>query len=135
MTPEKDIETIVRGVWAQSGHWPFTAAAEVYIGYRPAQERMQMGSGRIVRIHAQYDIVIFARRGAAQEDMERLRYALYAALIAGGWALAGDPGPETYNAKTEEFMWPVSAAKAFAVGADGMPEDPRILAAGSSGGD
>ena len=124
MTPEKDISRIVASVCAQSGHWPYTGSAELYIGYRPGEERMTFASDRILRTQVSYDIVIAAKRGGAAEQMEAMRYKLYAALLAAGWRIEGDPGPETYVSQHGLFLWPVTAARAFAIGADGQPHAP-----------
>lgn len=128
MTPEKDLSQIVTGVWPESGHWPYTRDSGMYIGYRPGQESMTCGADRIVRVTSRYDLVIFAQRSpTTATDMEELKYKLYAALLAGGWKFDTEPGPETYDERTGLFMWPIQVSKGFAIGKDGLPEDPRLL--------
>ena len=127
MTPEKEMETIVRAVCADSGHWPYTRDSALYIGYRPGPETLRAASDRTVRVQVRYDLVICAKRGPAALEMEALRFRLYAALMAGGWQIDGDPGPETYDAKAKQFLWPVSAVKSFALRADGTPVNPAAL--------
>ena len=122
MTPEQDIERVITSVHAQSGHWPYTKDADLYIGYRPGEEEFSFGAGRILRTQVSYDIVICAvRTDAAAAQMEALRYRLYAALIDAGWHFDGAPGPESYAPAQGQFMWPVRVKKGFAVGRDGQP--------------
>lgn len=120
MSPEKDIERIITGVHAQSGHWPYTKDSELYVGWRVGEERFVAGSGR--RLHAQitYDVAIVCGYDKT-EEAEALRYRLYAALLAGGWQLTGDAGPETAMQAHRQRMWPFSVMKGFGM-KDGMPE-------------
>ena len=121
MTPEQDMQRVCQSVTKNSGHWPYTHDAEVFIGFRPGQEAFTRASGARIRVQVSYDIVICARRSAAATDMEQLRYALYDALEAAGWKLDGPPGPEAYSREQGLFMWPVTAVKSFAIGRDGLP--------------
>lgn len=130
MRPEEDIERVVRSVCPQSGHWPYTADADVYIGFRPAGEALRSASDKTVDTQIEYDIVICGKRGAASA-MESMRYRLYNALRAGGWRLTEKPGPETYVAAHELFLWPLSVVKRFMMGKDGLPEDPRYHGGGT----
>ena len=123
MAPETEMEALVAGVCPQSGHWPYTKKAELYIGFRPGGETLSFSSSRVTGTVVRYDIVICAVRGRSAE-MEALRYKLYDALHAAGWYLDGDPGPETYDRGAGLFMWPVSAKKRYAIGALGVPEAP-----------
>lgn len=118
---------IVRGVCAQSGHWPYTKDADLYIGFRPGSESLRAVSNRTIDTQIEYDIVICGKRGTAAR-MEEMRYALYAALHAGGWRLKGTPGPEAYIAEHELFLWPVTVQKRFAMDAQGLPEEPKVVA-------
>lgn len=111
---ERDIEAIVRSVCRDSGHWPYTADSDLFIGYRPGPETPVMAGTRMIRVQVRYDLVIMATRSGLAEKMETMRYALYDALLAGGWKFDGEPGPETYDARTRRFMWPVSVVKGFA---------------------
>ncbi len=128
MRPEEDIARVVRSVCEQSGHWPYTADADVYIGFRPAGEELRSAANRTVDTQIEYDIVICGRRGAATA-MEEMRYRLYDALREAGWRLTQTPGPETYVAAHELFLWPLSAGKRFAMDKDGLPEDPAVIRA------
>lgn len=112
MAPETEMEALVAGVCPQSGHWPYTKKAELYIGFRPGGETLSFSSSRVTGTVVSYDIVICAVRGKSAE-MEALRYRLYDALHANGWYLDGDPGPETYDRNAGLFYWPVSAKKAL----------------------
>lgn len=123
MRPEADISVIVRSVCPQSGHWPYTRDADLYIGYRPGNEELETASNRVTGVQVEYDIVICGKRGTAAQ-METMRYQLYDALLAGGWRLAGKPGPEAYIAEHQLFLWPLTAVKRFAV-VDKRPEDPK----------
>ena len=133
MTPEKEIETIVRNVCPDSGHWPYTRDSALYVGYRPGPETPEIAGNRIIRMHVRYDLAIVSRRGPMAYEMEKLRYKLYAALYAGGWKFETEPGPETYDARAGQFLWPISVIKGFALDAGGLPEDPRMLR--NSGGE
>lgn len=126
MTPEKDIETIVRSVCPDSGHWPYTRKSDLFVGFKPSGEAITQVSGnRIVRMQVSYDlIVIGVKRGDMAQKMEALRFKLYAALRAGGWKLEAPPGPETYDDRQQRFLWPISVCKGFAIGEDGQPVDP-----------
>ena len=127
MTPEKEMDAIVRSVCPDSGHWPYTRDSDLYIGYRPGPETATLASDRRVRMQVRYDIVICAQRSGLALEMEELRYKLYAALAKGGWKLDGDPGPETYDARQKRFFWPVTAVKSFALCVDGTPVDPAAM--------
>lgn len=133
MTPEKEMQAIAQSVCADSGHWPYTRASGLYIGYRPGAETLKAASDRTVRVLVRYDLVICAQRGELANEMETLRFKLYAALMAAGWQIDGEPGPETYDAKAGRFMWPVSAVKSFALRADGTPVAPAALRLGYGG--
>ena len=124
MHPEEEMETLLRGVCPQSGHWPYTKSADLYIGFRPGGEELTFSSSRVTGTLVIYDIVICARRGRLME-METLRYGLYDALHRAGWQLTDKPGPESYNRATDLFMWPVSAKKRYAIGPGGLPESPE----------
>lgn len=112
---ETDIGTIVRSVCSDSGHWPYTADSDLFIGYRPGPETPMMSGTRLIRVMVRYDLVIMATRSGLAAQMETMRYALYDALLAGGWKFDGEPGPETYDARARRFMWPVSVVKGFAL--------------------
>lgn len=112
-SPEKHLEALIASVCPSSGHWPYTESAELYIGYRPAGEKLDYASDRALRTTLTYDVVIAARRGPAAQRMEAMRYALYAALLAGGWRIVGDPGPESYIAAHELFLWPVTVSRSW----------------------
>ena len=124
MTPEKDIETIVRGVCPDCGHWPYTRRSDLFVGWRPGAERPMMGSDRIMRMQVSYDLIIISRRSDMACEMEALRYKLYLALLAGGWKFESEPGPETYDDREQRFLWPIQVVKGFVIGADGLPADP-----------
>lgn len=111
---ETDIAAIVRSVCADSGHWPYTADSDLFIGYRPGPESVYMAGTRLIRVMVRYDLVIVATRCDLAVQMETMRYRLYDALLAGGWKFDGEPGPETYDARARRFMWPVSVVKGFA---------------------
>jgi len=121
MTPEKEMDAIVRSVCPDSGHWPYTRDSDLYIGYRPGPETATLASDRRVRMQVRYDIVICAQRSGLALEMEALRYKLYAALLRAGWMIDGTPGPETYVAAHGLFLWPVTATKGFAMSAQGVP--------------
>ena len=127
MTPEKDIETIVRSVCTDCGHWPYTRQSDLFVGWKPSGDAIvQRGSNRIVRMQVSYDLIVIAqRRDKIAFEVEALRYKLYAALIAGGWQLDGQPGPETFDDRQQRFLWPISVSKGFALNAQGLPVDPR----------
>lgn len=127
MRPEENIAGIIKSVCPQSGHWPYRASAEIYIGYRPGVERLNCASGRAMSTEVEYDIVICAKRGAAEGRMEQMRYALYDALHAGGWRLANDPGPESYDRASELFMWPVTAMRRFYMDDARMPQEISVM--------
>ena len=95
MTPEKDIETIVHRVCPDSGHWPYTRESDLFVGWKPAGDAIaQMASDRVVRVQVSYDLIVIGqRRGDMAAKMEKLRFDLYGALLAGGWKLDGPPGP------------------------------------------
>ena len=131
MTPEADIGRVIAGVCPQSGHWPYTRAAGLYIGYRPAEESFQIAGDRIARAMVRYDIVICAARGEAAARMEEMRYRLYAALLAAGWRFDGAPGPESYSETHDLFLWPVTVIKGFMIDKNGQPAAPG----NKSGGD
>lgn len=125
MTPEKDIESIVRRVCPDCGHWPYTRKSDLFIGWRPGPERPVMSSDRIMRMQVSYDLIVIARRSDLALEMEALRYRLYGALVAGGWKFESDPGPETHDDRENRFLWPISVVKSFAIDAQGMPADPK----------
>lgn len=118
------MEILVGSVCPQSGHWPYTKSAELYIGYRPGGEELTFSSSRVTGTIITYDIVICAKRGRARE-MEAMRYGLYDALHRAGWYMANDPGPESYDRATDMFLWPVSAKKRYAIGTEGIPVSPK----------
>lgn len=121
MTPEQDIGRVIASVCEDSGHWPYTRDAELYIGFRPAGDGFSFAGDRIIRAKVSYDVVICARRGAMAEKMEEMRYKLYDALLRGGWKFEGEPGPETYSDAHGLFMWPVTVSKGCVLGAGGLP--------------
>lgn len=122
MTPEESLERVLRAAGLEGGHWPYTRSADVFAGWRPAEDSVpERPSGRRVRIRVTYDIVLCHRRGA-QKKAEAARFALYRALETAGWTLC-DTGPEVYTAQTEMFYWPVTAARGFGLDADGQPYD------------
>ena len=127
MTPEKDIETIVRSVCTDCGHWPYTRKSDLFVGWKPAGEVFsQMASNRAVRVQVSYDLIVIGqRRGDMALMMEELRYRLYAALLAGGWRMESPPGPETFDDRQQRFLWPISVTKIFAIDAKGLPMDPK----------
>ena len=112
---ETDIAAIVRSVCRDGGHWPYTSDSDLFIGYRPGPETPVMAGTRLIRVMVRYDLVIMATRSGLAAQMETMRYALYDALLAGGWKFDGEPGPETYDARARRFMWPVSVVKGFAL--------------------
>ena len=123
MAPEEEMEALVAGVCPQSGHWPYTKQAELFIGFRPGGEQLTFSSSRVTGTLLCYDIVICAVRARARE-MEALRYRLYDALHAAGWYMDGDPGPESWDRSMGLFMWPIRVKKRYAIGALGVPESP-----------
>lgn len=123
MTPEEDIQKIVASVCPQSGHWPYTRDADLYIGYRPGEETLRFASDRPFTTSILYDVVICAKRGVSAARMEALRYTLYAALQKGGWKLTQPPGPESYIPAHELFLWPLTVGKMFYFNERGEPED------------
>lgn len=127
MTPEKEIETIVRSVCPDCGHWPYTRKSDLFVGWKPAGESPQMGSNRVMRMQVSYDLIIISRRSELAYEMEALRYRLYSALLAGGWRLETPPGPETYDDRQQRFLWPISVVKSFAIDTQGVPADPSAL--------
>lgn len=120
MTPEQDIERIIRDVHPQSGHWPYTRDSDMYVGWRVGEESFSAASDRRMRVRIVYDVAIVHSYDLTQ-DAERLRYALYAALTAGGWKLASAPGPEATIQPHRQRMWPFSVVKSFTL-EDGMPQ-------------
>ncbi len=120
MTPEKDIEGIITGVHAQSGHWPYDKDAEIYVGWRVGEESFTAGADRRVRAKIIYDVAV-VHSFDKTEEAEKLRYRLYAALTAGGWKLSGTPGPETTMQAHRQRMWPFSVVKSFDL-RDGIPQ-------------
>ena len=130
MTPEMEIAAIIDSVCTDSGHWPYTRDSDLYIGFRPGPESFAMAANRPVRVQVRYDIVICAQRGGLALEMEKMRFKLYAALMQNGWAMDGNPGPETFDAKTKRFMWPLSCVKSFAISAEGEPATPAAAKTG-----
>lgn len=127
MTPEKDIETIVRSVCTDCGHWPYTRASDLFVGWKPAGDVIaQVASNRVVRMQVSYDLIVIGRRhGDTAYAMEKLRFDLYGALLAGGWKLDGPPGPETYDDRQQRFLWPISVSKGYMLDVQGQPADPK----------
>lgn len=127
MTPEKDIETIVRGVCPDSGHWPYTRESDLLVGWKPAGDAIaQIASNRVVRVQVSYDLIIIGQRhGDMAAKMEKLRFDLYGALLAGGWKLDGPPGPETFDDRQQRFLWPISVTKGFMLDLQGQPADAK----------
>lgn len=123
MTPEQSIEAAVRAAIPASGHWPYTRDADVFCGWRPAQDRTASASDRPTRCAVRYDLILCHKRGA-EGDAERARFALYGALRAAGWRIT-DTGPEAYAAQTQMFYWPVTVERGFGLDADGQPYDLR----------
>ena len=68
--------------------------------------------------------MIVRARSAKQAEAERVRFALYEALRAAGWAVTGT-GPETYVAEQKRHYWPVTAERGFAIDANAQPVDVR----------
>lgn len=121
MTPEQDIAQVVGTVCPDCGHWPYTRDSGLYVGWRPGDDGpFTFARNTPVRVQIVYDLVICCDR-ARLADAETLRYQLYAALRDADWRLEGIPGPETYNAQTRMYLWPVSARKTFAIDENGMP--------------
>lgn len=127
MTPEKEIETIVRSVCPDSGHWPYTRKSDLFVGWKPSGDTvLQMAGNRVVRMMVSYSLIVISRRSELAHDMEQLRYRLYSALLKEGWKLESPPGPETYDDRGQRFLWPIQVCKGFAIGEDGQPYDPRM---------
>ena len=121
MTPERELENIVRPLCPDCGHWPFTQESELYVGWRAGDDGpFTFAKNRPTRVEIVYDLVICATR-ARLGEMEDLRFRLYDALRGGGWRLDGIPGPETYVAATQMYLWPFSVRKGFAIDEEGMP--------------
>ena len=70
MTPEKDIETIVRSVCPDCGHWPYTRKSDLFVGWKPAGETVHMASDRIARVQVSYDLIVISRRSELAFEME-----------------------------------------------------------------
>lgn len=121
MTPEQAIERAVRAAGLPCGHWPYTCAASVFIGWRPAQDVMSSASNRPTRVRVRFDLVICHRRGADFEA-ETARFTLYRALENAGFTVEAT-GPETYTDATEMFYWPVTASRGFGLDAAMQPYD------------
>lgn len=121
MTPEESIQQALGEACEAVGHWPYTASAGVYIGYRPAGDRLRWAANAPLTTETSYDVVICHRLGCAAEA-EQMRFDVYAALHAAGWKLADEPGPETYIANMEIFTWALTAVKRFVL-VDGQPMD------------
>ena len=121
MTPERELENIVRPLCPDCGHWPFTQESELYVGWRAGDDGpFTFAKNRPTRVEIVYDLVICATR-ARLGEMEDLRFRLYDALRGGGWRLDGIPGPETYVAATQMYLWPFSVRKGFAIDEEGLP--------------
>ena len=126
MTPEESMEHAVAAVGVPYGHWPYTQHLDgIVIGYRPREDSIAAsGANRPVRVRVSYDLVIVRTRSAKQAEAERVRFALYEALRAAGWAVTGT-GPETYVAEQKRHYWPVTAERGFAIDANAQPVDAR----------
>jgi hypothetical protein len=122
MTPEQDITQAIADVCPESGHWPYTRNASLYVGFRPRDDGpWKYAANKPKRVAVVYDVVVAANRGRLN-DMETLRYALYEGLRQAGWLLADIPGPETYNAQTQMYLWPFSVTKGFDLDQYGQPQ-------------
>lgn len=128
MTPEESMEQAVAALGVPYGHWPYTQGLDgIVIGYRPREDSLAVSGGnRPVRVRVSYDLVVVRTRSAKQVEAERVRFALYEALRAAGWAVTGT-GPETYVAEQKRHYWPVTAERGFALNRDGQPVDARTL--------
>ena len=125
MTPEQSMQAAMAETGLPGGHWPYTCAADVFVGWRPAGDRFTPAGKGPVRVAVRYDIVLCARRGAqGTAQAEAARFALYGALRKHGFRLV-DNGPEEYEPKTEMFYWPVTAEKGFGVDAIAQPYDVK----------
>lgn len=128
MTPEESMEKAVATLCVPYGHWPYTQGLDgIVIGYRPREDSIAASGGnRPVRVRVSYDLVVVRTRSAKQAEAERVRFALYEALRAAGWAVTGT-GPETYVAEQKRHYWPVTAERGFTLNRDGQPVDARTL--------
>lgn len=132
MTPEQDIQQALVQACPNAGHWPYTKDAGVFIGYRPAGDRLTWAGNKTIVSETAYDVVIYHRLGYA-EDAEQMRFDVYAALHENGWLLDDEPGPESYVANMELFAWPLTVRKRFYI-RDGVPITPDDLRRTSSTG-
>lgn len=122
MTPEQEIARAIADVCPDSGHWPYTRNSPLYVGFRPRDDGPWKWAGsKPKRVVIVYEVVIAANRSRLS-DMETLRYALYDGLRLAGWILADIPGPETYNAQTQMYLWPFSVSKGFDLDEYGQPQ-------------
>ncbi len=121
MTPEESIKRAATAACPDGGHWPYTEDADIFVGWRPAGDSYERASSRRTRVKVTYDIALCYKRGA-QEAAEAARFALHRALDDAGWTIQ-DCGPEAYNAATEMFLWPVTAARSFGLDQNGQPYD------------
>jgi len=124
MTPEQDIARAISEVCPDCGHWPYTRNSPLYVGYRPRDDGpWKFASDRPKRVAIVYDVVACANRSRLS-DLETLRFALYDGLRQAGWALSDIPGPETYNAQTQMYLWPFAVVKGFDLDDNGLPVEP-----------
>ena len=122
MTPEQDIAKAIGDICPDSGHWPYTRRSSLYVGFRPRDDGPWKYAANVPkRIAVVYDVVVAAER-TRLSDMETLRFALYDGLRTAGWLLADIPGPETYNAQTQLYLWPFSVTKGFDLDEYGQPQ-------------
>lgn len=119
MSPEADIRQALATACPNAGHWPYTKDADVFAGYRPAEDTIVWAGNAAIKAEVSYDVVIYHRLGAA-EEAEAMRFAVYAALRAAGWLMTAAAGPESYIANAELFAWPFTVAKRFYL-LDGQP--------------
>lgn len=126
MTPEESMERAVAALGVPYGHWPYTQGLDgIVIGYKPREDSLGVSGGnRPIRVRVSYDLVVVRPRMAMQAEAERVRFALYEALRAAGWAVTGT-GPETYVAEQKRHYWPVTAERGFALEENGQPVDAR----------
>ena len=121
MTPENSIENAVGAVGIPCGHWPYTKRADVFCGFKSVGDTFDRASGRRLRVAVRYELVLCHKRGA-EDEAERMRFALYEALNRAGWTLV-DNGSEVYEEQTEMFYYPMTVSRGFGLDADGQPYD------------
>lgn len=102
MLPSARLEAAIASAAPAYGEIPFNCNDETFVEWQAAGEAVDVSaSDGVLRMRASYRVVICSRGG-----YEKLKVRLYAALLAGGFALAGMPG-EIYNDTTQRRQWPI----------------------------